>query len=105
MTMHQLDSWGLTHATTQRLRSIFALYPEVVSVRLFGSRARGDYNSGSDIDLAVDAPALSPERLGQLCADIDGLDLLFEVDVVHLQAQLPLPLRHNIEREGVDFMA
>ena len=59
---------GQTVATEQRAVSEFAerlrerFGDEVVSIRMYGSRARGDANPDSDIDLAVVVSDANPER-------------------------------------------
>jgi predicted nucleotidyltransferase len=40
--------------------------PEVTSVILFGSRAVGDHEDRSDIDIAISAPTLSRKELGAI---------------------------------------
>ncbi len=50
---------GLGEDVTGRLLAIMAGYPEIRQVILFGSRAKGSYRPGSDIDLCLDAPSLT----------------------------------------------
>lgn len=38
---------------------IFSQYPQIKRAFLFGSRAKGNFKPGSDIDLAIEAPQLS----------------------------------------------
>lgn len=45
--------YGLDTKYMEMIRSIFSRYPEVEKVILFGSRAKGNYKRGSDIDIAV----------------------------------------------------
>ena len=47
------------------VNTIFS-FDEVESVILFGSRARGDANPRSDIDLAISAPEMKRSRWGFL---------------------------------------
>lgn len=44
---------GLSSEIMQQLKSVFARYPNIHTVYLFGSRAKGNFRDGSDIDLAV----------------------------------------------------
>ena len=50
--MTALNKFGLSDWTMGDLRSVFRQHPKVRKVILFGSRAKGNYRTGSDIDLA-----------------------------------------------------
>ena len=41
----------------ERMNAVFAAFPQVAQVILYGSRANGDFKRGSDIDLAWSATA------------------------------------------------
>jgi len=71
--------------------------PDVLALLLFGSRARGDASSGSDVDVCI---VLEPGRPSG-----DGgrkrLDYLAEADVdLVVFQQLPLAIRSRVLREG-----
>ena len=66
---------------------------------LFGSRARGDNNEHSDIDLAV----AGGDVLG-FSLDVDEkTNTLLSFDVVDMDEQISAVLRREIERDGVDL--
>ena len=44
---------GLSDSELQQIQSILGLFTHIEEVFLFGSRARGDYKRGSDIDLSI----------------------------------------------------
>jgi uncharacterized protein len=77
----------------QRLRAVFASYPEVAGVWLFGSHAQGTSNARSDVDLAVDpdSGAGSGARSRKLDMLADLVDAGFErVDLVILDTDDPV---------------
>lgn len=43
--------FGLSEEILTLLTDFFARYPEIEQVKIYGSRARGDHEKGSDIDL------------------------------------------------------
>ncbi len=56
-------------------------------ILLFGSRARGDAQAGSDIDLGIMGNAPLPQPImARIRADIEELRTLHSVDVVDLQS-------------------
>ncbi len=68
-------------------------------ILLFGSRARGDNHSRSDIDLAIYG---MPERNQPLFwSDIDELPTLLKFDLVYVNDTTDIALLQNIEKDGV----
>lgn len=79
-----------TDAELERLRELFASYPEVAGVWLFGSHARGAATNRSDLDLAVD-PAVPEARTRKLDLLTDLVTAGFEnVDLVILPSDDPV---------------
>lgn len=72
---------------------------KIEKLLLFGSRARGDNNEHSDIDLAV----AGGDVLG-FSLDVDEkTNTLLSFDVVDMGEQISAVLRREIERDGVDL--
>jgi predicted nucleotidyltransferase len=92
---------GLTDATIAEIRAVFARFPEIERALLYGSRAKGNYKPGSDIDLALEGDALTPGILGRIQNALeDGLlpyrfDLSIHADLTHAE------LLEHIRRVGV----
>ena len=86
------------HLRTQILE-ISANLREIELVMLFGSRARGDADERSDIDLAVSAPRASQRQRLDILDALDDLDTLLAVDTV-IWEEAPTDLRDRIGREG-----
>lgn len=71
----------------------------VRSLRLFGSMARGDNHSDSDVDLCVDMP---PKAFKLLSLKVYLQDLLgMAVDLVRMTPHLDNFLLTEIERDGI----
>ena len=67
---------------------------------LFGSQARGDSDSASDIDLVVELNRPLGFKRGQLCIDVEAA-LGMPVDLVFGRESLSGPVRENFETEAV----
>ena len=65
-------------------------------VKLFGSRARGDYKRTSDIDLAVQGGDIPRFRLDME----EETSTLLKFDIVDLDSEMQDELRESICREG-----
>jgi len=87
----------------QRLRDVFARYPEVAGVWLFGSQARDAASTRSDVDLAVDPvdPASGAARARKLDMLTDLVGAGYEdVDLVVVDGDDPVlrfeAMKHNV---------
>lgn len=83
---------GLSEATIAKIISVFAAYPELTKVLLYGSRAKGNYRVGSDIDLTLFGEALTYTQLSDIAVKIDDLLLPYTFD---------LSLFNHIDNEGL----
>ena len=86
-------------APLDRLVAQLAADPAVERIWLFGSRARGDQASRSDIDLAVEAPRATTSEWLALCDIAANADTLLPVDFVRLDEASP-SLRERVLAEG-----
>lgn len=78
---------------------IQTIHPE--KIILFGSRARGDAQDYSDIDLAIEAPKASNWAWSKFVLDLkEQNQTLLPIDVVRLE-KAKLSLRQLINKEGI----
>lgn len=83
----------------RRLVARLCAEPSVLRVVLFGSRARGDGEPRSDVDLAVEAPSLSGREWLRPLDMAEAADTLLRIDLVRLE-EAPEELRARIASEG-----
>lgn len=101
MSLDSPANHGLDKLTVRRIVDLLAEYPEIRRVILFGSRAKGNFRPGSDIDLCLDAPGLNLSRQLDIETRLDDLLLPWKIDLVQLQAIDNPALLEHIERFGV----
>jgi predicted nucleotidyltransferase len=95
--------YGLKPETIDAMRAVFRQHPEIEAVILYGSRAKGTFRNGSDIDLTLTGTAVSQQLLYQLLAELDDLLLPYTIDL-SIFAQISNPdLIDHIQRRGVRF--
>jgi predicted nucleotidyltransferase len=91
---------ALQPAELEIIRAVFARHPEIIAVKLFGSRAKGTQRPESDVDLALwgDVDALAAEAIA---AELDDLPLPYQYDVKPFASITLQSLRDHIERVGI----
>ncbi len=83
------------------LRRIFAHFPCVREVRVFGSRATGQARRASDLDLAISAPDATARQWLELTEALETAPVIYEFDVIRTERTHYPRLREKIAREGV----
>lgn len=94
------DTFGLSERDLQTLRNVFAAYPEIEEVRIFGSRAKGNYHKGSDVDLAVMNEGVSVKSIRAITALLSESSLPYRVDLVNFPALSYPDFIEHINRVG-----
>ncbi len=96
--------FGLKEATIQKICAVLARYPQVKQAILYGSRAKGNYKNGSDIDLTLRGGAdLTLRVLYKIMDELDDLLLPYTIDL-SIYANISDPdVREHIQRVGVTF--
>ncbi|OQW40084.1 MAG: hypothetical protein A4S08_05820 [Proteobacteria bacterium SG_bin4] len=93
--------FGLPPATLEKLNSVFAQHAAIDSVLLYGSRAKGNYRAGSDIDLTIKGSEIPFDELMQIENEIDDLMLPYTVDLSQYHQLENTDLVAHIDRVGV----
>lgn len=94
--MEDLTRTGIKPLVLEEIKKIAEEYG-VKKVILFGSRARGDYQRASDIDLAVEGG-----RIADFILDVkDTTSTLLNFDIVDLEKTKKGTFLDSIKKEGV----
>ena len=74
---------GLSAATVAKIYSVLVKYAGVQQAILYGSRAKGTYRVGSDIDLTLltNAELSTKDLLSRITEDLDDLNLPYTIDL------------------------
>ena len=92
-------TFGLGPAALELMRAVFRGHPEVRTVSIFGSRATGRFEGGSDVDLVLWGE-LDPGLLGRILAELDELPLPYTFDVKAYETIDHPPLKRAIDETG-----
>lgn len=96
-------NFGLSDDTVKKFKSVFAKYPQIEEVVIYGSRAKGNYREGSDIDLTLKGENLSHDFASKVWLDIDELNTPYLVDISVFSQLVSDGLRKHILRAGKTF--
>lgn len=95
--------YGLKKETIKKINTLFAKYEEVEEAVLYGSRAKGNYKPGSDVDLTLKGKQLNLKLLNKISLDLDDLLLPYTFDLSIYHHITASDLIEHIERVGKIF--
>lgn len=73
--------YGLKETQINQIISVFANYPAIYKAILYGSRAKGNYREGSDIDICLVGDKLNLGMLLRIETELDDLLLPYSLDI------------------------
>jgi len=97
-----MNSFGLTDSERELICDVLRRHPEVASAKIFGSRAKGNSQPASDIDLALWGN-VSAALVATIAGELDELPLPYTFDVQAYDIIRHQPLREHIDRVGQVF--
>ncbi len=103
MNPEETTKYGLTARAIAAIHHVFKMHPKITKVILYGSRAKGNYRSSSDIDLTLQGEHLEYADLVTIDNALDELLLPYTIDLsIYFQIENPDLIKH-IERVGEEF--
>lgn len=94
--------YGLSEETIEEICRILENYPQVKQAVLYGSRARGDYKNGSDIDITlIGGDDLTRDILFRIIDKLEETYLPYTFDLSILHKIDDTDFLHRIKKEGV----
>ena len=95
--------FGLSEQTCATIRKILDQHPMIDKAVIYGSRAKGNYKNGSDIDLTLMGNALDYKTLSAVAWALDESLIPYTVDLSLFEKIENPALREHIERVGKVF--
>lgn len=96
--------FGLTQKDIDLIREALKIYPEIEAVMIYGSRAVGNFNKGSDIDLAIKGANVTADIISGLRTRLEeDLPIPYFFDVVAYDTIKSEKLLEEINRNGQLF--
>lgn len=94
--------FGLPQVTIDLLRDYFSHIPKIEKVVIYGSRAKGKFENGSDIDFAFFSHS-EEDLTGQLLLELDELPTPYLFTVTNYYKLKHQELKEHIDRVGIVF--
>ena len=93
--------YGLKEIHINQITAVFASYPDIHKAILYGSRAKGNYREGSDIDISLVGEKLNLTILLRIETELDDLLLPYNIDVSIFDKIENQELVQHIKRAGI----
>lgn len=94
--------FGISDQDIVMIQKVMTGYPAIEEVVIYGSRAKGNYKTGSDIDLMIKG-TMSREAFHRLEYDLDELMLPYQFDLAMIDTIDNLKLLDHVMRAGKTF--
>lgn len=93
--------YGLRENVLEDIINIFAKHSKVEKVLLYGSRAKGNYKRGSDIDLTLVGKNINMQDINRIYLELDELYLPYSFDLSVFEKIENKALIDHINRVGI----
>ncbi|HAO22117.1 MAG TPA: DNA polymerase III subunit beta [Desulfobacteraceae bacterium] len=98
------NPFGISDKSFEILLNIMKSYPQIEEAFIFGSRAKGNYKHGSDIDIALKGEKLSNDIIWDITALLNNeMPIPYKTDVLAVNDSLSSGLADHIRRVGISF--
>lgn len=96
-----MTDFGLPQRTIDELLNYFSSKPDIEKVVIYGSRAKGNYHNGSDIDFAVWSD--DNKNFLHIASELDDLPTPYKFDVTDYKTLTHEGMKNNIDNDGIIF--
>lgn len=98
------NKFGLKQTDLDAVISILEKYSDIESAVIFGSRAKGNYKNGSDVDIAVKGKSLNFDLINQISYLLNEESLMpYKFDILNYHTIDNQDLLEHIDRAGIEF--
>jgi uncharacterized protein len=97
-----MNTFGLSTMERELICGVLDRYSEVTEARIFGSRAKGNFQPNSDIDLALFGNILL-HTLAAIAGELEELPMPYLFDIEAYDSIRHQPLRDHIDRIAKSF--
>ena len=96
-----MNNFGLPQRTINELTKYFSSKTEIEMVKIYGSRAKGNYHNGSDIDFAIWTD--EHNTFFRIAGELDDLPTPYMFDVIDYKTLTHEGMKNSIDKDGILF--
>jgi len=102
--VESLNEFGFRQKDMDFMIRLFKEHPEIEKVIIYGSRGRGDFEHGSDVDLALEGKEITLETISTIHTKLEEESPTYLwFDVLHFDRLKNMKLKEQIEKYGKVF--
>lgn len=94
--------FGISKMSFYKLIAFLSKQEKIEKAILYGSRAKGNFTEGSDIDITVIAPEMTFSEYLGLLAQVDEMDISQKIDLTMYEF-LGENVKEHIKRAGIEI--
>ena len=95
---------GLLATDIETIIAILEKYPKVEFAYIFGSRAKGNFKNGSDVDIALKGVALDFDTISQISYILnEETQMPYKFDILNYHSINEPALVEHIDRVGIEL--
>jgi uncharacterized protein len=99
--MDDNTKYGLSEPDIRNVVLLLQKNSKITKIVLFGSRAKGNFHAGSDVDIAIIGDKLSFNDVLDASIEIEKLNLPYKFDLVIYDRIKEKALTQHIDRVGI----
>ncbi len=97
------NSLGLSSEIIETLVKSFSSLTQIEEVKVYGSRAKGNFTERSDVDLAVFGVEIDRFTISTLLLELDDSNIPYQIDAQNYADITNQKLKHHIDRVGISI--
>ncbi len=98
-----MNKFGLPQKTYTIIKEYLKQIKEIENVKIFGSRARGNFKPYSDIDLVLYGKNINEKLILHISTELDELPTPYKFDIIDYKTIDNENLKTIIDTESLDF--
>jgi len=98
-----MSKFGIPLKTYEQIKNLLNTFAEIENVKIFGSRAKGNYKPSSDIDLVVFGNNITEKLLLHIASELDELPTPYKFDVVDYKTITNENFKKDIDKFCIEF--
>jgi predicted nucleotidyltransferase len=99
-----MNRFGLLDSDIDAILSVLESFSKIEEAIIFGSRAKGNFKKGSDVDLALKGKDLNFETISKVCYELnEETRMPYKFDVLNYHSIQEPELKNHIDRVGIEF--